>query len=525
MFTGGLHMRTFKYLPLLLLVVCIGRTSGGDQYPDLSQGVRHHRSVNEYKILKEYFNLLAVPNVSADRENIRRNAELISSMMEKRGIDSEIMETAPGGNPVVYGEIVAAGAEHTLLFYVHYDGQPVDPSKWTDSRPFTPVIRKGKLDPATGQPKPIPLSPELVPLPDDWRIYARSSSDDKAPIIALLTAVDVLRSEGIPLKNNIKFVFEGEEEAGSAHLEEFLAEHREKLAADVVFLCDGPTYFSGSPTLFFGVRGITSLRLTVFGANVSLHSGHYGNWAPNPAWRLARLLATMRDTRGRVLIDGFYDTTLPLSATEISALKAVPSYDEKLKKQYGFSSHEGGKRSLIEAIQLPSLNINGFASGWVGDQIRTIVPSTATATIDIRLAKGNDPADMVRKVLRHIEKQEYKVIHTDPDPQTRLAHARLIKVDLPEKGYRASRTPMDHPIARAVVETLKRYSDREIVLLPSLGGSLPIYMFENTLKVPTIGVPIVNFDNNQHQADENLRLGQLWSGIETFAAILLMGRE
>jgi acetylornithine deacetylase/succinyl-diaminopimelate desuccinylase-like protein len=515
-------MRIFRYLPLLLLVFWVEGSFGSEQNPKISQRIRRYRTANEYKILKEFFDLLAIPNVSADRKNVRRNAELISAMMEKRGIDSEVLETAANGNPVVYGEIHAPDAENTLLFYVHYDGQPVAPSRWTDSQPFTPVIRKGKLDPVTGVPKPVLLSPELFPLPDDWRIYARSASDDKAPIIALLSAVDALRSEGIPLKNHIKFIFEGEEEAGSVHLEKFLAEHREKLAADMIFLCDGPTYFSGSPTLFFGVRGITSIRLTVFGANVSLHSGHYGNWAPNPVWQLVKLLATMRDNHGRVLIDGFYDTTLPLSATEISALKAVPSYDEKLKKQYGFASHEGGERSLIEAIQQPSLNINGLAGGWVGDQIRTIIPSTATAAIDIRLAKGNDPTDMVQKVVRHIEKQGYHVIHADPDPQTRLAHARLIKVDLPEKGYRASRTPMDHPIAQAVVKTLRRHCDRDVVLLPSLGGSLPIYMFENTLKIPTIGIPIVNFDNNQHQADENLRLGQLWNGIETFAAIFLM---
>jgi acetylornithine deacetylase/succinyl-diaminopimelate desuccinylase-like protein len=485
--------------------------------------VREYRTANEHRIIDEFVELLSIPNVSSDHVNVRRNAEHITKMMEKRGIAARVMETE--GNPVVYGELKVPGATRTLMFYVHYDGQPVDPSAWTETHPFKPTLRPGKLKAGATEPKPIPFPERSIPYNEDWRIYARGTSDDRAPIIGILTAIDALRAADIPLKNNLKFIMEGEEEAGSTHLGPFLRKHKDLLTCDVLFMCDGPAYYSGDPTLFFGVRGITSLQITVYGPNVSVHSGHYGNWAPNPGIRLAHLLASMRDTNGRVKIDGFYDTVIPLTESEITALKAIPSYEQHIKENYAFSDTEDHWPSLLEAIQNPALNVNGLNSGWVGVQARTIIPASATAALDIRLVKGNDPQDMVQKVIAHIKKQGYHVVRSEPDIETRMKYPRLARVRHTESGYKASRTSMDLPISKLAISALVAHSDKKPVLLPSLGGSLPIYMFEDLLQVPIIGLPIANHDNNQHQPDENLRIGHLWTGIETYAAILMLGED
>jgi acetylornithine deacetylase/succinyl-diaminopimelate desuccinylase-like protein len=494
----------------------------GKELPEkqLLDKVRNYRQTHEHAIIKEFFQLLSIPNVSQDHENIRENAAFIKKQMEKRGISAQVIDTP--GNPVVFGELKVKGAARTLLFYVHYDGQPVDPSKWIDSKPFTPIIRPGKLKAGTTTPKPISMPSEKNLFSEDWRIYARSSSDDKAPIIALLTALDALKANNIPLKNNIKFILDGEEEAGTPNLPYFLENYKHLLKSDILFMCDGPGYFSGDPTLIYGVRGITTVSITVYGADTHLHSGHYGNWTPNPAVRLARLLASMKNKNGKVIINGFYDTMVPLSPLEKKALNAIPPYDEELKKLYGFAVPENKEKPLMEAILYPALNVNGIRSGWVGKQARTIVPSTATASIDIRLVKGNDPADMVQKVIDHIKAQGYHVVSTEPDRETRMKHPFIAKVVKSEKGYRASRTSMDLPISKSVIKALSECSDRKPVLIPSLGGSLPIYIFEDILRVPFIGIPVVNYDNNQHQPNENLRIGHLWQAIETFAAVITM---
>lgn len=486
------------------------------------QSVRQYRRAHEHEILKEFTQLLSIPNVSADTNNVRRNAEFIRGMMQKRGIDTRIMETK--GNPVVFGELNIPGATQTLMFYVHYDGQPVDPDNWTGTHPFKPALRPGKLIPGTTDPEPIPFPDKGTPFNPDWRIYARGSSDDRAPVIGLLTAIDALHSAGISLRSNLKFIFEGEEEAGSTNLFPFLREHRDLLHCDVLFMCDGPAYYSGDPTLFFGVRGITSFEITVYGPNTSLHSGHYGNWAPNPAVRLAHLLSSMRSADGRVNIQGWYDSVVPLTESETQALRAVPSYEGQIKENYGFSDTEDHWNSLMEAIQYPALNCNGLHSGWVGDQQRTIIPPSATAALDIRLVKGNDPADMLQKVISHIQSQGYHVLDSEPDHAARMRYPKIARLARTETGYPAYRTDMDLPIVRTAIAALQRFSDRDPVLLPSLGGSLPITMFGELLKVPVIGLPIANHDNNQHQPDENLRIGHLWTGIETYAAILMLGQ-
>ncbi len=483
------------------------------------EAAREYRKANEHKIIKEYFELLSIPNVSSDRENVRKNAEFIREMLKKRGISARLIETA--GNPVVYGEKLVPGACQTLMFYVHYDGQPVDPSKWIDSEPFKPVIRPAKMEAGTDVPKPIPLPSLSERFGKDWRIYARSTSDDKAPLISIMAALDALAEAGIPIKNNLKFIFEGEEEAGSTNLRPFLEKNKDLLKANVLFMCDGPAYYSGDPTIFFGVRGIMGVEIKVYGPNTSLHSGHYGNWAPNPAVRLARLLTSMKDKNGRVLIDGFYDTVVPLTDIEKQAIKNVPNYEKQIKDNYGFIHTEGGGISLMEAIQFPALNIRGLQSGWVGNKARTIIPADATASIDIRLVKGCDPEYMLEKLKAHVQNQGYFITSEEPDKSLRMKHGFIAKITS-GSGYRAYRTTMNSPVARRLVDALTDYYEQQPVLLPTLGGSLPVYLFDDVLKIPVIGISIANHDNNQHQANENIRIGNLWAGIETFAAVINM---
>jgi acetylornithine deacetylase/succinyl-diaminopimelate desuccinylase-like protein len=511
--------KSAKYAIFLFLLAGLF-SSSLNANEELYKLIRTYRKAHEYEIIREFTDLLSIPNVSSDQENIRKNAAFIQDMMTKRGIDTRIMETA--GNPVVFGELEVPSAARTILIYIHYDGQPVDSSKWTDTHPFVPALRPGKLMAGTHEPEPIPFPDKGKPYEENWRIYARGSSDDRAPIIAYMAALDALKAAGIPLKNNLKFILEGEEEAGSTNLRPFLEKHHDMLSCDVLLMCDGPAYYSGDPTLFFGVRGITSLEITVYGPNTSVHSGHYGNWIPNPGIRLAHLLASMRDPDGNVKIQGWYDSCSPMSDSEMEAIQAIPSFEQQIMVNYGFAQPESKWESLMMAIQYPGLNVNGLTCGWTGAQQRTIIPPKATAGLDIRLVKGNDPDHMVGLVVDHIRQQGYHVVKQDPDAETRMKYPLIARVLHKESGYKASRTPMDHPISQAVITALSENSEKTPVLLPSLGGSLPIYLFSDLLKVPVIGVSIANHDNNQHQPDENIRIGHLWTGIETYAALMTM---
>jgi acetylornithine deacetylase/succinyl-diaminopimelate desuccinylase-like protein len=354
------------------------------------------------------------------------------------------------------------------------------------------------------------------------RIYARSASDDKSPIVALLAAVDGLSAANLPITSNVRVVMEGEEEAGSPNLEAAIRQHGDRLRGDALLLVDGPRHPSDRPTINFGARGIMNAVVTVFGPNRDLHSGNYGNWAPNPALALARLLASMKDDNGRVLIDGFYDDVAPLSDEERHAIDEIPDVEPVLMKTYGFARPENPAERLELRHNLPTLNINAMeAGGSVGGQGRTIIPASASARLDLRFVKGVEPARQFERLVAHIRKQDYTIVDVDPDEATRAAHPKLARVTR-VGGYPAGRTPMDVPIARSITNAIADAAGGAIVRLPTLGGSAPFYLFSDVLKVPTIGVSLVNFDNNQHGPNENLRIQNLWDGIETMAAILTM---
>ncbi|MFC1553438.1 M20/M25/M40 family metallo-hydrolase [candidate division KSB1 bacterium] len=509
-------MKKFTFLFLLIFAFPVMLSAQEISTEDFRSKVRDYRAQNESQIIDELVTFLSIPNVTSDVENIQRNAEHIKGMLEKRGISARIMET--GGRPVVFGELNVPGATTTIMFYAHYDGQPVDLSKWIDQDPFEPVLRKSKMEAGSTTPKPVPF-PRIGKYEDDWRIYARSASDDRCPITAILAGMDAVKSMGLNFGSNLKFIFEGEEETSSPNLRSFSINNREMIAADVLYVCDGPVYYNNKPTLKFGARGITTINLTVYGPNTNVHSGHYGNWVPNPGMKLSKLLAGMKDEVGNVLVEGFYDTSAPLGSIEKQALRDIPPFDGHLMELYGFSEPEGGGKSLMELINRPSLNIRGMQSAWIGSQARTVVPTEATAAIDIRMVKGNEPSDMVNKVKKHIEQQGYYVTSREPNQETRMKYPNIARVT-GGGGYPASRTEMDLPISKKTIDALEKYFGEKPVLIPTSGGSVPLYIFTRDLELPTISVPIVNHDNNQHQANENIRIGHYYTGIETFAAIL-----
>ncbi|HLG38214.1 MAG TPA: M20/M25/M40 family metallo-hydrolase, partial [Chitinophagaceae bacterium] len=420
----------------------------------------------------------------------------------------------------VYGEVMVPGAKQTLIFYAHYDGQPVNPAQWAKGLdPFVPELADDAID-AGG--RLIDISVNSNSLEPRWRIYARSASDDKAGVIAILNAYEAIAKNRLTPTYNIKFFFEGEEEAGSPHLNEILEKYNSLLQSDLWIICDGPVHQSGKKQVAFGVRGDAHLDLTVYASKRPLHSGHYGNWAPNPAMMLVELLASMKDDNGRVTIKGFYDDVIPLTAAEKKALQEIPSVDQQMKKELGILMTEYKEKSLSEAINLPSLNINGIQSGNVGKLSSNQIPTTATAVLDLRLVPGNDWQKQQQKVVDHIRDQGYYVTDHEPTDDERNKYGKIIKVIPGKDGYNAQRTSMDLPIAKKVIDAVRTVSDDEVVLVPTMGGSLPLFLFEKYLNAKTITVPIANHDNNQHAENENIRLLNLWIGIKTMAALMMM---
>ncbi len=478
---------------------------------------RAYREAHGAEILDEFRSLLAMPNVASDSVGINANAAYIRDALMELGVGAELLRV-PGAPPIVYGELAVPGATRTLGIYVHYDGQPVDSSRWSHS-PWTPTLYTRAIEEG-GMRLAFPMAGERID--PEWRIYARSAGDDKAPIGALLPVLRAFREAGISPTSNIKFFFEGEEEAGSRRLRRYLEANRARLDdIDIWLFFDGPVHQSRRPLLAFGVRGVTGIEVTVYGPMRPLHSGHYGNWAPVPGQMLAELLATMKDEDGNVLVEGFYDTVEPLGELERAVLRELPDYDEELKRELGLLRTEGGGASLAERLLLPSLTVRGLASANVGALARNIIPATATAALGIRLVKGNDPEHMKDLVEAHIRRQGYHIVREDPDRETRLRYPKIAKVTR-SGGYPAARTSMDVPIVQQVIRATRRAAGEDLVLFPALGGSLPLYLFTDVMGKPALIVPIANHDDNQHAADENLRIANLWYGIDLYAALLTM---
>jgi acetylornithine deacetylase/succinyl-diaminopimelate desuccinylase-like protein len=468
----------------------------------------------------EYLDLLAIDNVASKPEDIVRNAAFLERSFQKRGFKTERLENA-AGRPAVFAEYPgkAKGAK-TVLFYIHFDGQPVIPAEWAQKSPFEPVVKKRDEH---GEWREVgraelfrqPLDPEL-------RVFARSASDDKAPIMMFLTAIDLLKKQQKLPAVHIKVLLDGEEETGSPSLGGMAQANPSLLGADALVILDGPAHDSGRPTLSFGNRGIAQATLIVFGPRAPLHSGHYGNYAPNPALRLAALLASMKDDDGRVLVPGYYDGIV-LTPADREALAKTGDDEEALRRRLGIARAEKVGASYREAMQYPSLNVRGMASASIGDKAANIVPSAAEADIDMRTTPENDGRHLFELVRRHIERQGYHLVEGTPTDADRMQYDKLASFRL-GAVQAAARTSMDSAVGHWAAAALKSATSPtpggEPVRIRMMGGTVPTDVLVDALHLPFVGVLTVNGDNNQHTHDENLRIGNFLSGTETIYSLL-----
>jgi acetylornithine deacetylase/succinyl-diaminopimelate desuccinylase-like protein len=512
---------SFALCALLLFVTTAMKSPASAASPvasEVRESVRAYRTKNEHAILNEFANLLAIPNHASDDANIHKNAQLIAELLRARKIETKLLEV-PKAPPVVFGALDVPGATKTITFYAHYDGQPVDPRDWT-SAPFAPTLRTAALGPDS---KVIDLQALPERLDPQWRLYARSAGDDKAPIVAILAALDALRASGLNPAVNLRFFFEGEEEVGSPHLKTYLETYARELRTDLWIICDGPVHQNGQKLVYFGARGTGTVDITVYGPNRGLHSGHYGNWAPNPIVLLTHLLDSMRDTRAKILIPGFYDDVRPLTDAEKRAMRDMPDYDAQLKREFGIARTEGEPALLQAQLMQPALNVRGIAGGRVGSAAANVISSEATASIDFRLVPNQTPDGVRARVEKHIAQQGYHIVREPPDAAVRAAHPLIALVAWDVEGsYPAARTSLDDPMAKQAAAAVELIVGAPIVRAPTLGGSVPMYLFQRSGSTPVVGVPIANFDNNQHAANENLRLQNLWDGIEIFAGLFTL---
>ncbi|MEX0707626.1 MAG: M20/M25/M40 family metallo-hydrolase [Woeseia sp.] len=463
--------------------------------------------------LELFREFLSVPNDARHPDDILRMVSWLETRFGALGFETRRLPTA--GSPLLLAERRHDGAEKTVLVYLQADGQPVDPSHWQQDDPYQPVLKERDAD---GNWHDLPWDRLLGEIDPDWRIFARSASDSKGPMTQFMAAIAALDDAGITPDFNLKVIIDTEEELGSPHLAAAVEEHRERLAADLLLIFDGPPHASNAPTVSFGARGIVDVTLVSYGPRVPQHSGHYGNFVPNPAQHMARILGSLKSIDGRVLIPGFYDgISLDNDVREI--LANVPDDEAALRRQIGFARPDAVAATLQEALQYPSLNIRGLSSAWVGPEARTIIPDTATAEIDIRLVLESDPARLVRLLRTHIEDLGYYVIDRAPTEAERLGKPYIVAMTH-NLSYNAFRSDFDGAAGLLARAGMRHLYGHEPILIRTMGGSIPIAPFVTTLAIPAATVPTVNIDNNQHSPNENIELQFFIKGISIIMSVL-----
>ncbi len=463
-----------------------------------------------YQVLKD---ILSIPSNAHFPEHVAMNVAWMTEAFESRNFTTKVLET--GGPPLLLAERKVAGADKTVLIYLQIDGQPVDPSRWNQEDPYKPVLKQQ----VNGEWQIIDWDNLKTGFDPEWRVFARAASDAKGPAAMFLTSLDVLDGEGLQLTHNVKVIMDFEEELGSPHLPAAVEKYKDDLSADMLLIYDGPRHTSNRPTLVFGARGIATISLTTFGPRRPQHSGTYGNYVPNPAMRLSQLLAGMEDADGRVLIPGFYDG-INISPETRAVINSVPDDEPAIRRSIGFKTPDGVASTYQESIQYPSISVLGLESAWVGAQARTIIPSTATAELDVRLVLENDPERLIGLIRQYVIDQGYHIISGDaPTEAERQSYDRLISFDY-EVSYRAFRTPLNSEAGAWAERALVRAFGEPPVKIRTGGGSIPISPFVDSLGFPAILVPAVFIENNQHSPNENLRLGNYVEGVKAYLAIL-----
>jgi acetylornithine deacetylase/succinyl-diaminopimelate desuccinylase-like protein len=484
--------------------------SGPAWAADLRQRVSDYRAKHEAAIVGQLDDLARLKSVAIDPQGLAATGARLEGLLKTRGFETQSW-SAGGSPPVVYGLLKSPGAKRTAIFYAHYDGQPITRAQWS-SDPFVPVMRDGLAG------KDVDWKAAQPPFDPAWRLFGRATADDKSAITAFLVAFDALKAIGRKPSVNIKVVWEGEEEAGSAHLDAILKRHMAELRSDVWLIGDGPVHQSRTPTIYFGARGSVGLEATIYGPLRALHDGHYGNWVPNPAAMAAELITQMRDGEGRIVIPGFADDVRPLTAAEKGAIARLPPVENDLKREFGIDRTEGGE-GLTASTMRPALNIRGLRSGQIGAEANNAIPVDAMMSVDFRLVPGQTPQRVRAKVEAFLKAKGWTVMTQAPDAAARAAHPRIIRLAW-GGGYPALRSDMTSPAAKGVIAAAQEAAGGPIAVLPMMGGSVPINLFDELFHVPVIGIPIGNHDNNQHAANENLRLRNLWEGINLYAAMM-----
>ncbi len=489
---------------LIFLFLGMALTGLAQDAAQLKSQVRH--SIDE---LREF---IAIPNDALEHADINRNISWLTQKFNKRGFNTSVLPTE--GLPLFFAALPMEDDKPTVLFYMHFDGQSIDPSQWIQPNPYQVVLKSPEGDEWKDQ--------SFNDLSEDidytWRLFGRSTSDDKGPIVMFLNAFDLLKKNNVNIPFNIKVILDGEEEKGSKPLPAAVKQYRELLEADFLLIADGPVHPSTKPTIVYGCRGITTMSITTYGPYKPQHSGHYGNYAPNPGFQLAHLLASMKDRDGRVLIEGYYDG-INIDDATASVLKSVPDNAKAINEHLAIKTPEKVGSNYQESIQYPSLNVRGLGSGWIGDKARTIVPGSATAEIDLRLVPETDGSRLKELVKDHIRSEGFFITDTDPSKELRMQHDRIVKVT--ERGVTdAFRTPLTNPYGNFVAEVFQEAFDEEVVKIRIAGGTVPIASFVNELEIPALLIPMVNPDNNQHSPNENLEIGQLAYGIKAIYALL-----
>lgn len=495
---------------------CLGQTSS---VLEVADAVNTFRATRERQIIEDFIAFLALPNVASSLPDMQANARHITALLEPRGFTVRTLRS--GGAPYVFAELSSPGASETVLIYAHFDGQPVQSENWTYA-PFTPTLLDGLIQEGG---KPVGLSSVADQFDPEWRIYARSAGDDKMPVIALIHMLDALRANGLELSVNLKLLLDGEEERGSPTLGKVIDDNPGLFDADLLLFCDGPMHQSRQAQLVFGVRGGRTLDITTYGANRPLHSGHYGNWAPNPIMSMAYLLTSMRDETGRILVEGYYDNVAALTESERAAIDAMPDIEARLKDELAVHTPEGGGTRIEELVTLPAFNARGVAGGGVGDQGRNIILSSSTVSLNLRLVPNQRPERIRQIIENHITGEGYFIVYEDPTDDILRANSKVVKLDWRGGGSPGLRTSMDGPMAQRLIRVMRELTP-ELILTPTMGGGLPLNAFANRMETPIIVLPLANHDNNQHGENENLRLQNLWDAMMVYGVVLTqLGRN
>ena len=467
--------------------------------------------------IESFREFLSIKNDANYKNEMKPLIEWGINNFQKYGFEVERLETPE--LPLLLASKVISEDLNTLLIYLQFDGQPVDNSKWDQEDPYKAVLKErinneykitdwSRLDNITFDD----LKKE------DLRIFARSASDAKGPVMMIINALEIMKRNNIELEYNLKVIMDFEEEISSPNLADAVKKYSSKLKSDALLIFDGPKHPSNLPTLTFGARGISDITLITYGPIVPQHSGHFGNYAPNPVFRMSEILSSMKDKDGRVAIEGFYDG-ITLDEKTQAILAGVPDDEKKMMEDMQFNTFDNVGANYQESIQYPSLNVRGIESGWVREEVRTIVPSECIAEIDVRLVLESDPKRLHNLIQEHIKKLGYVVMDRRPTKEERLKINKIVTFKS-TFDYDAFRTDIDSDIGKWLAKSLKNTFNTDPVKKRTSGGSVPISPFVNTLGIPAVTVPTVNQDNNQHSPNENIKIENYITGIQTYLGIL-----